>query len=154
MLTAMTDPHYFVFSRDFSGGQRLCGECRQNYDAGEHIEIATLKPYTNYVCPTGGGLGHSGIYTGALLPSNRTLRQHLCTCGAEYVEEDKETWQLSWEMQEPPDSPWRTVTATRTRHAAEQQRDGLLALADQGERIRNVQMVQLVPVSARESEAK
>lgn len=51
--------HYFVFSRNWSGGgKRRCGECGLPYDDGDHIEITTLKPYTSYVCPTGGGLGH------------------------------------------------------------------------------------------------
>lgn len=139
--------HYFVFSRDFANGKRLCGECRRNYDDGDHIEITTLKPYTSYVCPSGGFHGHGSIWTGALIPSNRTLTQHLCLCGLEYVEEDTETWQLTWEMQNPPGSDWRPRRVIRTRHAAAQQQEGLVELARQGEPIRNIELVRLEPVS-------
>lgn len=139
-----TDAHYFTGTFPHVGpGERLCKVCGQSYDDGEHIEITTLKPYTSYVCPTGGGRGHSSIWTGALLHSLRTLTQHLCVCGRELVEEDKETWRLTWEMQEPAGTPWRMVTAIRTKHQAIQQREGLVQLIEQGEQIRNVSLVQL-----------
>lgn len=131
--------HYFKFSRDFDGIHRLCGECRRTYDDGDHIEITKLKPYTHYVCPSGGGYGHSSIWTGAYLPSLRTTHDHLCACGAEFVKEDIERWVLSWEMQ-TDDRGWRPVSVTRSRHAAHEQRDGLLELIEQGEQIRNIQL--------------
>lgn len=142
--------HYFKFSTNWnSNHERLCGDCHQTYNDGDHIEITTLKPYTSYVCPSGGGLdGHSAISTGEHRPELRTLRDHLCVCGAEFVEEDRETWRLSWEMQAPLGPPrWRPVSVVRSRHAAEAQRDGLLQLIEQGEPIRSVELVQLVEVT-------
>lgn len=137
--------HYFVFSRNWRGSERLCGECSDTYDGGEHIEITTLKPYTKYVCPDDTGeLSHSSQWTGAYHPANRSLRDHLCVCGAEFVEEDTETWQLSWEAKSTPDSPWHPVSAVRSRHAAEVQHRGLLELIERGEAIRNVRLVRLV----------
>lgn len=141
-------PHYFAFSRDFdpTTGKRRCGECRHIYDRGEHIEVTVLKPYTKYVCSVGGGLGHSSHWTGAYLPENRRLSDGSCMCGADLVEEDGETWQLSWEMCTPLAPEWHRTTVVRSRHAAEQQRDGLLELIDQGEPIRDVRLIQLVEV--------
>lgn len=141
--------HYFTFSRDFVDGRRLCGDCRLNYDAGEHIEITVLEPYTSYVCPENRGqLGHSGRWTGAYLPELRRLSDGQCICGATLVKEDQETWRLSWEMQHPPGTPWHTVSKVQSRHGAETQRAGLLELIEQGEPIRNVQLTQLREVSA------
>lgn len=131
--------HYFAFSRNWLGADRLCGECGLTYAAGEHIEITTLKPYTSYVCPDDEGMGHSGIWTGAYLPVNRTLIQHLCICGREFVEEDRETWRLSWEMQRE-DGTWGPVERIGSRSSTTNQREGLLTLPE----IRNVQLVQLV----------
>ena len=141
-----TASHYFRFSRDFDGnGRRRCADCRLSYDDGDHIEITTLKPYTNYVCPSAGGLGHKSVYTGAYHPDGRTLRDHLCTCGANLVEEDRELWQLSFEVQRPDgDGHWTPVTTTKSKHAAQLQHAGLLELIDQGEAIRNVELVRLV----------
>ena len=138
--------HHFAFSRDFDGnGRRRCGTCRQAYADGEHIEITVLKPYTSYVCPTGGGLGHSSVWTGAYHPEGRSLRDGHCSCGAEYVEEDRELWQLSFEIQRPDgDGHWTPVTTTKSKHAAQLQHAGLLELVDQGEPIRNVELVRLV----------
>lgn len=133
-----SEAHYFKFSTNWSSGQRLCGDCNLSYDAGQHIEITTLKPFTNYVCPTGGGYGHSSTYTGALIPSLRTLHQHLCICGNEFVVEDNESWTLTWEMKDPWSDEWRTVSNTQSKHAAHAQRDGLLELIERGEDVRNV----------------
>jgi hypothetical protein len=138
--------HYFKFSRDFDGPDRICGECQLTYDRGEHVLIDRLKPYTNYVCPTGGGLGHSGISTGAYRPVNRALSDHRCVCGVEFVEEDKETWRLSWEMQTPLSPDWTRQSVVRSKHAAQQQHAGLIDLRNQGEPIRNVTLVQVVEV--------
>lgn len=141
------EPHHFAFSTRFDGnGRRRCGECHQPYDDGEHIEITILKPYTSYVCPKGGaGLGHSSVWTGAYHPELRSLRDGRCFCGAEYVEEDRELWQLSFEIQRPDaGGHWTPVTTTKSRHAAQQQHAGLLELIDQGEPIRNVELVKLV----------
>lgn len=138
--------HYFAFSRDFDGPDRICGECRSTYDQGDHILIDRLKPYTNYVCPSGGGYGHSGIYTGAYRPVGRTLRDHVCICGAEFVEEDKETWRLTWEMRTPFEPEWHTQSVVRSKHGAHEQRDGLLQLIEQGEPIRHVRLVRVAEV--------
>lgn len=141
--TEQRPAHYFRFSRDFDGnGRRRCADCFQPYDAGDHIEITTLKPYTSYVCPTGGGLGHSSIWTGAYRPDGRSLRDHLCSCGAEFVEEDRQLWQLSWEMQTPfSDGNWVPQQVISSRHSTHQQHAGLLLLITQGEPIRNVALV-------------
>lgn len=136
---AISEPHYFKFSRHFAGAHRLCGQCEKTYDDGPHIEITTLKPYTSYVCPSGGGLGHSAIRTGAYGPSLRSLTDHLCTCGLEFVEEDHERWLVSWEMQDD-DGEWRPVERIGSRHSTESQRDGLLTLPE----IRNVRLIRLV----------
>jgi hypothetical protein len=139
------DEHYFEFQSKFdpSTHKRLCARCQHTYDNGSHIEITTLKPYTNYVCPTGGGYGHSGIYTGALPLELRNLRQHLCICGAEFVEEDLEKWKLSWEMSSDFGRSWHPVSVVRSRHAASEQHRGLLELVAEGEAIRNVELVAL-----------
>ena len=137
--------HHFAFSTRFDGNdRRRCGSCSLTYDDGEHIEITILKPYTSYVCPTGGGLGHSSVWTGAYRPEGRSLRDGHCSCGAEYVEEDRELWQLSFEIQRPGDNHWTPVSTTKSKHAAQLQRAGLLELIGQGEPIRNVELVKLV----------
>lgn len=134
--------HDFQFSRDFVDGRRLCGECRLNYDEGDHNLIEVLKPYTNYVCPesSGGMLGHSAHWTGAYLPELRSRRDDKCICGAALVEEDSERWQLSWEMVSPFTGEWESVTNVQSKHAAFSQQAGLLELIDRGEPIRNVQL--------------
>lgn len=134
--------HHFKFSTNWRGLDRLCGECNLTYDAGAHIEIAVLKPYTSYVCPSGEGLGHSSRWTGAYIPTLRTERDHLCACGLALVEEDTELWRLSWEMP-AGDANWRRVERIGSRHSTEQQRDGLLALISNGERIRGVELVRI-----------
>lgn len=139
----MSDAHYFVFSREFVDGHRICGGCGSNYDDGNHLLIDKLKPRTSYVCPTGGGYGHSSISTGAYAPVQRTLRDHLCSCGAEFVEEDNEVWRISFETQTPLDPEWHPVTRLDSKHAVHQQGDGLLELIDQGEPIRNVVIEQV-----------
>lgn len=138
--------HYFAFTSTFRNGQRICGACDRAYDEGQHIAVNLLKPRTSYVCPTGGGLGHSGVYTGNLdaRPELRRPDENLCICGREYVEEDQETWQLTWEMQTPFDPEWHSVSVVRSKYAAHQQRDGLLASAESGSPIRNVELVRLV----------
>lgn len=146
----MADPHYFKFSTNWiataDGQKRLCGDCGDPYGIGDHIEVTVLKPYTKYVCPTDDGeQGHSSRWTGAYSPELRRPDDKLCVCGAEFVEEDTETWQLSWEMKRGPDDPWHPVSAIRSRHQAEKQRRGLLELIERGEAIRNVELVKLVP---------
>jgi hypothetical protein len=142
---AETTAHYFAFSSTFRNGERVCRECDRSYARGDHLVVDRLKPRTKYVCPSGGGLGHSGMYTGALdaHPELRRPDEHLCICGEEFVEEDTETWQLTFEMRTPLDPEWHTVKVVRSRHASEQQRLGLIALAEQGEPIRNVNLVRL-----------
>ena len=139
-----TEQHYFKFSRNWLGTERLCGECSLPYDDGNHIEINRLKVRTSYVCPDGGGLGHKSIYTGAYHLELRSLTDHICTCGLELVEEDAETWRLTFEVRTPNDPEWHTVSHVQSKHAAHQQHEGLLALIAQGEPIRNVELAQLV----------
>jgi hypothetical protein len=137
-----TTAHVFTFSRDWSGGKRLCGECRLTYDEGNHIHVAVLEPYTSYVCPNGSGSGHSSVWSGSQnTPELRRLTDNLCTCGAIYVKEDDEKWLLSWEMKDPITGQWRPVERVDTKHSTHEQRDGLLTLPDE---IRNVQLRQLV----------
>jgi len=108
--------HYFEFSTNWSGSERLCGTCGRSYDGGEHIEITTLKPYTSYVCPDAekAGRGHSSKWTGAYRKELRSLRDHLCLCGKEFVEEDHERWELTYEV----GPEWRPVSVIRSRHGA------------------------------------
>ena len=134
--------HHFMFSTNWRGKDRLCGACRCTYDHGDHVEIAILKPYTSYVCPSGKGLGHSSIYTGAYNPTLRTLRDHLCSCGLGFVEEDAELWRLSWEMQDD-DAHWQRIERVGSRRSTERQRDGLKTLILDGDHIRDVQLVRL-----------
>ena len=135
-----TEQHYFKFSTNWRDGTRLCGECALTYDEGDHIEINHLKPGTSYVCPDAGGLGHKSIYTGAYRLELRSLTDHICICGRELVEEDRETWRLTFEAQTPLDPEWHTVSHVQSKHAAHMQREGLLALIAQGEPIRNVEL--------------
>ena len=137
-MSTQHEAHYFEFSRDFAGGKRVCGTCRRNYDDGNHIEITVLKPYTSYVCPSGGGLGHSSIYTGPHRPELRRVTDDTCICGKKFVEEDTEKWRLTWEMQWPGADHWTRVTVTKSKHAAQSQHEGLLELIANGEPIRNV----------------
>ena len=141
----MSGEHYFAFSTTWRDGKRLCGECGLKYADGEHIEVNVLKPFTSYVCSSGGGYGHSGTWSGAQdVPELRSPRDIFCACGLEFVEEDAETWQLTWEMKLQGRGDWTPHSAIRSKHAAQQQRDGLLALIDQGERIRAVRLERLV----------
>ncbi len=142
-MTDETAAHYFEFSRNFDKEtfRRLCGRCGLRYDIGQHIEITTLKAMTHYVCPNDTGLGHSAIYTGANIPENRNLKSHLCMCGAAFVEEEHERWRLSWEM--GLDGQWWATEKVASKHATAQQRDGLVALASDGEEIRNIQLERL-----------
>jgi hypothetical protein len=136
------EKHYFKFSTNWSNGKRLCGTCEKTYHEGNHILIETLKPYTSYVCPKSSQeRGHSSVWTGASHehPELRTPTEHLCQCGTEYVEEDKETWELSYEL----GSDWHPVSVVRSKWATHAQRDGLLELIQAGEPIRNVTLVQL-----------
>lgn len=143
----VTEQHDFVFTRDWVDGRRLCGECRLNYDQGSHTLIEVLKPYTRYVCPQSSGrtgvLGHSSRWTGAYLPEMRRRTDGTCTCGATFVEEDKELWRLTFEAITPLDPDWHQVTVIRSKHAALQQQAGLLELIDAGEPIRNVTLQQV-----------
>lgn len=136
--------HVFAFSRDWSGAKRLCGECHLNYDQGDHIHVAVLEPYTSYVCPKGGGEGHSGVWSGSQdTPELRTPTDNLCTCGETYVKEDTEEWLLSWDMKDPWTGKWRPIERRGTKHSTHEQRDGLLTMPDE---IRNVQLVRVATV--------
>ncbi|MDV7192610.1 hypothetical protein [Mycolicibacterium fortuitum] len=135
--------HIFTFSRNWSGGKRLCGTCHLNYDDGDHIHVAVLEPYTSYVCPKGGGIGHSGVWSGSQAVAElRSPTDNLCICGATLVKEDDEVWRLSWTMKDPHTGSWRPVERVGTKHSTHEQRDGLLTMPDE------VANVQLVRVSA------
>lgn len=141
------EPHYFAFSRHFDGNDRLCADCHQAYAAGPHRAVENLlRPRTHFVCPSGEVDGHSGVYTGALHPELRRPGDDHCICGRQYVEEDNETWRLTFETQTPLDPEWHTVSVVRSRHAAQAQRDGLLSLIEQGEPIRNVELYEVQEV--------
>lgn len=134
----MNEPHVFTFSRNWSGGKRLCGKCNQTYETGDHIHVAVLKPYTSYVCPKGGGYGHSSVWSGSQdVPELRKPTDNLCVCGETFVEEDAEQWLLSWEMKDPITRRWRPVKRIGSRHSTHEQRDGLLTMPDE---IRNVEL--------------
>lgn len=136
-----TTAHVFTFSRDWSGGKRLCGTCHLNYDDGAHIHVAVLEPYTRYVCPNDTGRGHSSCWSGSQdVPELRTPTGNLCICGSQYVKEDDEEWKLSWEMKDPHTGNWRPIKRRGTKHSTLHQRDGLVTMPDE---IRNVQLVRL-----------
>lgn len=142
------EPHYFAFSTNWQGGKRVCRDCGRTYDAGKHIESNVLKPYTNYVCPSGGGYGHSSTWSGARdVPELRSERDKFCLCGLELIEEDKERWLLSWEMIGPFSDDWRPVENMQSKHAALLQKAGLEELIARGEPIRNVRLMQMVEAS-------
>ncbi len=104
----------------------------------------TMKPFTQYVCPTpgGSGLGHGSIWTGAW-KGKRSAYEHKCPCGATYVEQVEDGLHvLKWEMVGPHDTDYHSVANEhRVLRDAEAQRDGLLELAAEGELIRNVELV-------------
>lgn len=140
------EPHYFAFSTEWRDGQRLCRACGNTYDGGGHIESNVLKPYTKYVCSAAqpDTMGHSAVWSGSrTTPELRSEKDAFCVCGAPYVEQDKETWRLSWEMIGPFDSAWHPVEKVASRHETHGQHAGLLELIEQGEQIRNVRLVQL-----------
>ena len=139
----LEDAHYFKFSTNWQAGKRLCGICKLTYDHGNHIEVNNLKPFTNYVCPTGGGYGHSSVWTGDRNghPELNSSRDAYCICGAEFVEVDNEKWKLSWEMIDPFTGNWKKVKVTRSRHDAHSQHEGLQSLLASGE-VRNIKLKQ------------
>lgn len=102
--------HIFKFSRNWSGGKRLCGTCHLTYDQGDHIHFAVLEPYTSYVSPKGGGYGHSSVWSGSqACPELRSPLDEFCICGEKFVKEDTEEWLLSWQMKDPITGCWRPV---------------------------------------------
>jgi len=133
--------HIFKFSRNWSGGKRLCGTCHLTYDQGDHIHFAVLEPYTSYVCPKGGGYGHSSVWSGSQACLElRSPLDEFCICGEKFVKEDTEEWLLSWQMKDPITGCWRPVQRRGTKHSTHQQRDGLLTMPDE---ISNVQLVKV-----------
>jgi len=62
-------------------------------------DVPRLKKRTKYRCPNGIGLGHGSKWTGDLGNGQRPT-DHLCPCGAAYVEvvEDGFTYRVQWEM--------------------------------------------------------
>ena len=140
--------HHFAFSTNWRDGKRLCGDCGQKYDDGDHIEVRVLDPFTRYICPVGNGqMNHSSTWSGAQdCPELRSPRDKFCVCGAEFVKEDEETWRLSWEMD--TGGGWHPVSKVASRHETHTQRDGLTALIAQGEPIRNVSLVLLTEVTS------
>lgn len=133
--------HVYQFSREWSGGKRLCGECRQTYEQGEHTHVAVLKPYTSYVCPNDTGRGHSSVWSGAQnVPELRKPTDDRCICGAQLVEEDREVWRLSWEYVSPWTGDWTPCERLGSKHSTEQQQAGLVSMPDE---VRNVQLVKV-----------
>lgn len=140
-MTKTDTAHVFAFSRNWSGGKRLCGTCHLSYDSGDHIHVAVLEPYTSYVCPNGSGHGHSSVWSGSqAVPELRSAADNLCICGATLIKEDDEKWLLSWDMKDPTTGAWRPVERVGTKHSTHEQRDGLLTMPDE---IANVQLRQL-----------
>ena len=103
--------------------------------------LPELKKFTQYVCPEGRGLGHGSLWTGAL-KTGRRPGDHLCYCGTPYVEEVEDGLHLlTWERVGPGETDYHPVKKEhRVLAAAEEQRNGLLALIDEGELIRNVEL--------------
>lgn len=138
---AENEAHYFKFSTNWQAGKRLCGSCKMTYDHGKHLEVNNLKPFTNYVCSTGGGYGHSGVWTGdrSRHPELNSPRDAYCICGEKLVEVDKEEWKLSWEMIDPFTGGWKKVKVIRNRHDSHRQHEGLQQLLATGE-VRNIKL--------------
>jgi len=137
------ESHVFTFSRNWVDGKRLCGSCHLTYDEGEHVHVAILEPYTNYVCPSGGGLGHRSVWSGSQsTPELRSLTDDKCVCGATLVKEDTELWLLSWDMRDPYTGKWRPMKRMGTRYSTHGQREGLLTMPDD---IANVRLVKVAP---------
>jgi hypothetical protein len=79
-----------------------CRGCQQPWPCPEaEADFLPLKPYTKYVCPNdGGGLGHSSMWSGALVPQGRTRSDGWCIGGAQMVEESAahpDIYRLTWE---------------------------------------------------------
>lgn len=134
--------HVYQFSREWRDGKRLCGECQQTYEQGEHTHVAVLKPYTSYVCPLDGdGRPHSSVWSGAQnVPELRRPNADRCNCGERYVEEDREVWRLSWEYVSPWTGDWTPCERLGSKHSTEQQRAGLVSMPDE---VRNVALVKV-----------
>lgn len=124
----------------------------------------SLKMFTNYICPTGGGLGHSSIYTGGYEPT--PVERGVCICGTPLVEDlpDGFRYRLEFETVMPlyaaefehrrgywqqlsqaewANLPWVPVSKeVMTKAAIANQFNNLLAHAESHEQpIRNVRML-------------
>lgn len=146
-MSTGTEAHTFEFSTNWSETRRrLCKRCSLDYDAGEHIEVKVLKPFTNYVCPVGAGqLGHSGVYSGAQnSPELRSPQDKFCICGAEFIEEDTETWRLSFEIPALHTGERTPVERVGTRTSTHNQKAGLEELVRAGEHVRKIRLTRLV----------
>lgn len=153
MTTPTLAPHHFMFSTRFVDGRRLCGACGDDYDAGHHILITTLKPYTTYVCPNDNGAGrHRSIYTGAFAPELRRVGQERCICGARLVEQDTEHWELTFDLLRE-DGTWHTIRKVVSRHETHTQKHGLDALAAAAGGVRNVTLTRLVRATEEHTDA-
>lgn len=133
------DAHEFVFSTKWHAGKRLCGQCHLDYEQGNHIEVRVLEPYTSYVCPTGGGHGHSSRWSGSQgVPELRRSTDNLCICGETFVKEDDELWNLSWEYVDLWTGDWKPCSRTGSRYSTHEQHRGLLSMPEE---IRNIKLV-------------
>lgn len=116
-----------------------CRGCRKPWPCPD-ADLLPMKPYTKYVCPNGGGYGHSSLWTGVLNPAVRCRSDGYCGgCGALLVAEvdDGTRWRLTWEMDSghgwhPVDKETSSATEARS------QIEGLRELQAAGEPIRNV----------------
>jgi hypothetical protein len=113
--------------------------------------VTELKPYTHYRCPVGGAAdGHSSKWTGAYRSEFRRPNDHLCICGAEYVEvvDDGHTYRVAWEAQGPFTDGWApSHRDTTDRGVAEAQYRVLKQWEEIGvEPVRNVTMARAVTV--------
>jgi hypothetical protein len=100
-----------------------------------------MKPYTKYVCPSGGGYGHSGHWTGARNPAVSSINDGYCMCGAVMVEEVKDgtLWRVTFEAD--TGYGWHPVVKeTDSERNARAQVEGLHKLEAAGEPVRDIRL--------------
>lgn len=122
-----------------------CRGCAEPWPCPD-AELLPLKPHTHYVCPNGGGYGHSQMWTGALNPAVRMRSDGYCLCGALLVEEtdDGIRWRVTFELN--TGDGWHLVTKeTSSERNARDQVAGLREQEATGEPVRSIALARAVP---------
>jgi hypothetical protein len=123
-----------------------CQGCRQPWPCPEvQAEMLPLKPYTKYICPNGGGYGHSSHWTGARNLAVSSRHDGYCICGAVMVEEvdDGTRWRVTFEADNG--FGWHpVVNETSSERDARSQVKGLHQLQADGEPVRKIGLARAV----------